>query len=97
MITAQIPTESGPLAGYLSVPTAEVSGAGPWPAVVLVHDMLGLGNDIRAIADRFATAGYLTLIPDLYGRGGMVRCVRSVFRDLVNGSGRAVEDLDVGP
>lgn len=94
MISVQIPTESGPLAGYLSVPTVEVSGAGPWPAVVLVHDVLGLGDDIRAIADRFATAGYLTLVPDLFSRGGIVRCVRSVFRDLLSGTGRAVDDLD---
>lgn len=94
MIQAQIPTASGPLPGYLSVPIAEVSGAGPWPGIVLVHDALGLGDDVRAIADRFATAGYLTVVPDLFGRGGLVRCVRSTFRDLFRGSGRAVDDID---
>lgn len=92
--TAQIPTTSGTIAAYLSIPTSAVSGNGPWPGVVLVHDVLGLTDDIRAIADRFATAGYLAVVPDLYGRGGFARCVRSVFRDLSRGTGQSVDDLD---
>lgn len=93
MTTAQIPTESGEIAGYLSVPTKAVSGSGPWPGVVLVHDALGLSDDIREVADRFATAGYVAIAPDMYARGGFRRCVRSVFRDLISGHGRAVDDV----
>lgn len=93
MTTAQIPTESGEIAGYLSVPTEAVSGPGPWPGVVVVHDALGLSDDIREVADRFATAGYVAIAPDMYARGGFRRCVRSVFRDLTSGHGRAVDDV----
>lgn len=93
-MTTTISTHSGAISGYLAVPTPTVSGDGPYPGVVLVHDIFGLNDDIRGIADRFATAGYLTLVPDLYSRGGFARCVRSVFRDAMNGTGRAVADVD---
>lgn len=89
-----IATKDGPIDGYLAAPQVEVSGAGPWPGVVVVHDITGVSDDIRAIADRFATAGYLAVAPNLFARGGFVRCVRGVFRELVAGSGRTHDDLD---
>jgi carboxymethylenebutenolidase len=82
------------LAAYLAVPQPEVAGPGPWPGVVIVHDAMGLGDDARSIADRFATAGYTALVPDLYGRGGLVRCVRTVFSQLRAGSGQAFDDIE---
>lgn len=83
-----------PIHGYLAVPQAEVSGPGPWPGVVVVPDVLGLSDDIRTIADRFATAGYLAVVPDLYSRGGLFRCVRSVMRQLMDGRGQAFDDIE---
>lgn len=80
--------------GYLSEPQAEVAGPPPWPGVVVVHDVLGVGDDLRQITDRFATAGYLALAPDLYSRGGMVRCVKAVFSQLRAASGRAFDDIE---
>jgi carboxymethylenebutenolidase len=94
MTTAQISTSSGSVSAYLATPQPAVSGSGPWPGVVVVHDLFGLGDDIRAIADRFATAGYLAVAPDLYARGGFRRCVRTVMRDLQRGQGRACDDID---
>lgn len=87
MTTLHISTEQ-------AVPSTEVAGHGPWPGVVVVHDVFGLGDDVRAIAGRFATAGYLALVPDLYSRGGAVRCVRAVMRELRDGRGRSFADLD---
>jgi carboxymethylenebutenolidase len=80
--------------GYLAAPQAEVSGPGPYPAVVIVHDAFGMGDDVRTIADRFATAGYLAVVPDLYTEGGFARCVRSVFGQLRAGRGRAFDDIE---
>jgi carboxymethylenebutenolidase len=89
-----IPTSAGSIAGYLATPQPEVSGDGPWPAVVIVHDAFGLSDDIREIADRFSTAGYFALVPDLYARGGFVRCVQAVFRQLFAAEGQAFDDID---
>ena len=90
----KIPVGPDTIDGYLAVPTTAVSGPGPWPAVVVVHDVFGVGADIKSIAERFATAGYLTLVPDLYTRGGMFRCVKATFTALQRGNGRAIDDLE---
>ncbi len=44
-------------------------GDGPWPAVVVLHEVFGLIDDIRRQADRLAAAGYLAVAPDLYYHG----------------------------
>ena len=89
-----IPVKDGTIRGYLAEPIKEVSGEPPWPGVVIVHDVFGLNEDARNITDRFATAGYLALTPDLYSRGGFVRCVKTVFQELAAAKGRAFDDLD---
>ena len=42
------------------------SGAGPWPAVILIHEISGTGDHYRDVAARFARVGYLALAPNLY-------------------------------
>jgi carboxymethylenebutenolidase len=89
-----ITTPTDVIDGYLAVPQPEVSGPAPWPGVVVVHDVVGMSDDVRAIAERFATAGYVALVPNLYARGGFARCVRGVFRELLARKGRAHDDID---
>ena len=89
-----ISTPNGLIDGYLAVPSVEVSGEGPWPGVVIVHDVLGLGDDVKQIAGRFASAGYVAIVPNMYARGGMVRCVRGIFKALSSGQGHAFEDIE---
>jgi len=48
--------------GYLAEP-AQPAGA---PAVVVIQEWWGLNDQIRGVAERFATAGYIALVPDLY-------------------------------
>jgi carboxymethylenebutenolidase len=48
--------------GYLAEP-AQPHGA---PAVVVIQEWWGLNDQIRGVADRFAAAGYIALVPDLY-------------------------------
>ena len=53
--------------GYLAVPT----GAGPFPALILIHEWNGLADRVREVADAMAAEGYVTLAADLYsGRTG---------------------------
>ncbi|MCR3721352.1 MULTISPECIES: dienelactone hydrolase family protein [Prauserella salsuginis group] len=89
-----IDVADGTIDGYLAEPQPDVAGPGPWPGVVVVHDVFGLPRDTRLITERFATAGFVALAPDLYSRGGLVRCVRSVFRAMLAGEGRAFDDLE---
>ncbi|WP_280139175.1 dienelactone hydrolase family protein [Geodermatophilus dictyosporus] len=79
------------LRAHLAVPPV---GEGPWPGVVVVHEVFGLTDDVRQHADRLAAAGYLALAPDLFSAGGAVRCLRSTFRSLARGEGPAFGDLE---
>ena len=84
--------ESAPeLKAYLAVPP---TGEGPWPAVVVIHEVFGLTNDTRQQADRLAAAGYLAVAPDLYSAGGALRCLKSTFGALASGTGAAFGDLE---
>ncbi|MBM3530076.1 MAG: dienelactone hydrolase family protein [Alphaproteobacteria bacterium] len=44
------------------------SDAGRVPGVVVLHDMFGLNDPIRAVADRYAQRGYAALVPNLFWR-----------------------------
>jgi carboxymethylenebutenolidase len=77
--------------GYLAVPS---TSPGPWPAVVVIHEALGLNADIRAKADELAAHGYLSLAPDLFGGKAWLRCIRSTFQQLRAGHGPAFTVLD---
>ena len=91
MTTVRIPGGSSDrLSGHLAVP----AGDGPWPGVVVLHEVLGLTVDIRRQADRLAQAGYLALAPDLYSAGGALRCLVATFRALGAGSGPAFDDVE---
>jgi carboxymethylenebutenolidase len=53
--------------GYVAVP----EGAGPHPAVILIHEWNGLVERVKETADSFAAEGYVALAADLYsGRTG---------------------------
>ncbi|HUF90053.1 MAG TPA: dienelactone hydrolase family protein [Gemmatimonadota bacterium] len=54
-------------AGYLVAP----EGAGPHPAIILIHEWDGLNDRVRQLADALANEGYVALAADLYsGRTG---------------------------
>ena len=78
------------LKAHLATPPV---AAPPWPGVVVLHESFGLNDDIRQQADRLAAAGYLAVALDLYSAGGAIRCIRSVFRAQMRGTGDAFEDI----
>jgi carboxymethylenebutenolidase len=48
--------------GYLCTPT----GGGQAPGVVVIQEWWGLNDQIGGVAERLASEGYRTLVPDLY-------------------------------
>jgi carboxymethylenebutenolidase len=48
--------------GYLAAPKSGAKG----PGVVVIQEWWGVNDQIRAVAERLATAGYRALVPDLY-------------------------------
>jgi carboxymethylenebutenolidase len=89
MSDVTFPASHGELRGYLARP----EGEGPWPGVIVIHDILGMTRDLREHADWFAGEGFLALGPDLYSWGRKISCLRSTFRDLRAGQGRSFEDI----
>lgn len=53
------------LQGYLAEPADAVVAAAA-PGVVVIQEWWGLNAQIRSVADRYAAAGYVALVPDLY-------------------------------
>jgi len=77
------------LKGLIVVP----EGRGPFPAVVMVHEVFGIDENMKAQAQRLASAGYVVLMPDLYSRGGIRKCLTATFRALASGAGQAFTDV----
>jgi len=84
-------TLPGGIPAHLVVPPV---GTGPWPGVVVVHEVFGLNDDIKEQAGRLAAAGYLALAPDLYRGRGKRRCLVATFKALSAGEGRPFDDID---
>lgn len=78
------------LRGVLAVP----EGSGPFPAVVMVHEVFGIDESMRSQIKRMASAGYLVVMPDLFSRGGMRKCLKATFRALIDGVGQAYADVE---
>jgi carboxymethylenebutenolidase len=64
------------------------------PGVLILHEILGLNDDIRRIAGRFAGEGYLALAPDIFdGHGPKPFCIVRAIADITRGQGPVVADM----
>lgn len=91
MELARIPAPSGRLKAFLASPRE----AGSRPAVIIIHEIFGLNDDMRAKAQRLADMGYVALAVDLYStRGPRPLCVFRTLRGLRGGEGPVFADLE---
>lgn len=67
------------LDAYLGLP----EGEGPFPGIVIVHEIFGLNENIRQIAGRFAENGYGALAVDLFSTGNRVACMLRIFHGML--------------
>jgi carboxymethylenebutenolidase len=61
-----IETRDGACPAYVYRP----AGSGPWPAVLVFMDGLGIRPAMLEVGERLATYGYFVLLPDLFYRSG---------------------------
>ena len=61
-----IRTADGDCPTYVLTP----EGKGPWPAVIVYMDALGMRPEVVNVGKRLAENGYLALVPDLFYRSG---------------------------
>ena len=62
---------------------ARPDGEGPFPGVIVIHEIFGLNENIKEIADRFAAEGYVALAVDLFAERNRAICMFNVFRSLL--------------
>ncbi len=66
MSKVDIKTRDGICPSYVYRPT----GSGPWPAVLVYMDGIGIRPAMLELGERLATQGYFVLLPDLFYRSG---------------------------
>jgi carboxymethylenebutenolidase len=86
-----IPTNRGDMPAYVARP----STPGPWPGVVVIHDALGYGQDVRNQADWLAGDGFLAVAPNLFFWGRNSQCLRTAFFDMRRRQGQTFDLVEL--
>jgi len=73
---------------------AKPGGIGPWPAIVVIHEIWGIDDEMRKQLQHLAGLGYIALMPNLFADGGMRRCLFGTLKSLRSGQGRAYADIE---
>jgi carboxymethylenebutenolidase len=58
---------------------AKPEGAGPFPGVIVVHEIFGLNDNIRQICRDFTEQGYAALAVDLFSHRNRALCMMQLF------------------
>ena len=80
----------GELPAYVATPP----GAGPWPGVVVLHDLVGMSADLHKQANWLAEAGYLAVAPDLFRGNRRAVCMLRMIRETVRRQGPTFADIE---
>src|SRR5215203_2122106 len=58
-------------------------GPGPFSALVVIHEIFGLNDNIRGIASRFAEQGYAALAVDLFSNRNRAVCMMQIVHGML--------------
>jgi carboxymethylenebutenolidase len=76
--------------GYFAAP----EGGSRLPGVIVLHEVWGLNDDMRAVSERIAAQGYAVVAPDLYSHGNKAICLTRVLSELRHlGDGQVATDI----
>ena len=64
---------------YLAIP----EGSGPFPGLIVIHELPAISENIRDIARRFAHQGYAALAVDLMSQASQVMCMMRVMNAMM--------------
>jgi carboxymethylenebutenolidase len=89
--TTSFLSDSQTLEAYIARP----DGDGPFPGVLVIHEIFGLNDNMRDIARRFADQGYAALAVDLFASRSRVMCMFRLFAGMQFNSleHRGIQDL----
>ena len=80
VIQVAIPRAGGrQMAAYQALP----EGEGPFPGVIVIHEIFGLNDNIRGIAERFARQGYAALAVALFSTGNRAVCLLRIIHGMI--------------
>jgi carboxymethylenebutenolidase len=75
-------TRESPLKAFLARPDDEAKH----PGLIVIHEILGLNENIREISRRFAQQGYATLAVDLFSAGNTAICIAQTMNAMFSAS-----------
>lgn len=83
--------DKGTMESFLVKP----EGTGPFPGLVIIHEIFGLNDNIRGITGRFAEQGYAALAVDLFSNRNRVLCMMQLIHGMMIRplNNRVVSDL----
>jgi len=91
LVNTQIDNPNGPPVGAF---VAQPAGAGPHPAVIMIHEFWGLKQEINDKATALAAEGYVVVAPDTYRGTTTGWLPRAIYLSATTPEERVMADLD---
>jgi carboxymethylenebutenolidase len=79
--TISVPRSNGK--GGMDSFLAKPEGAGPFPGVIVIHEIFGLNDNIREISRQFAEQGYAALGVDLFSNRNRMVCMIQIVHGML--------------
>ena len=79
--TISVPRANGK--GGMDSYLAKPEGAGPFPGVIVIHEIFGLNDNIRDISREFAEQGYVALGVDLFSNRNRMVCMMQIVHGML--------------